>query len=236
MNSLHKNFSKLQNMVMDVGSETNLEDNHNIDHDIYLTSYDLFFLNQIKHMRLILPWFILTFGLVGNISILMIFLKKKLTSNGFCFLSLAISDSMALMFMLLRSMLKLQIVSNVSATCKIIKYIYHVSLQISSWCLVLLTIDRLIAVCFVFKYRSWCKKWHAVKVLIVFVVTIILANIHLLIFVSSSVFKDSNYMKPTTTSSTKKNYHHGIYYGKKNSVRNICLIRTKDDIKLLDIS
>lgn len=216
MNSVYKNLSRMQNL--DPGSETNLEDNHNVDHDIYLTSYDLFYLNQIRLMRIIWPWFILTFGLIGNVFILMIFFKKKFTSNGFCFVALALSDLMALFFMLLRSMLKLQIVSNVSATCKIIKYVYHVSLQISSWCLVLLTIDRLIAVCFVFKYSTWCKKWHAIKVLIAIIITIILVNVHLLVYVSSDVFKDSNYMKPTTTSSTKKNYHHGIYQGKKINI------------------
>lgn len=198
-----------RNMQLHPDSETKLEDNHNTDHSIYLTSYDLYYLNQIKTIRMSLPWIIVTFGLIGNLFILTIFIRKnkKFTSNGFCFCALAISDSCALLFMLMRSMLQLQIVSNVSATCKIIKYIYHVSLQISSWCLVLLTIDRLIAILFIFKYNTWCKKWHAVKFLIAFIVTIILTNLHLLIFVTSGVYKDP--YRTTTTTTTRKVYHHG---------------------------
>lgn len=148
---------------------------------------DLFYIRQIQNMRYSLPWIIIAFGLIGNIFILMIFLKKsrRVSSNGFCFSALAISDSLALIFMLLRSMLKLQIVGNVTVACKFIKFIYHSSLQISSWCLVLLTIDRLIAVVFIFKYNTWSKKFHALKVLIGIILVVLLINSHLLIFVSS---------------------------------------------------
>ena len=87
-----KNYSQfgqqpIQNMLLDQESETNLEDNKNNDHDIFLTSTDLFYLKQIKNIRYTLPWIIITFGLVGNLFILLIFLKKskRFTSNGLCF-------------------------------------------------------------------------------------------------------------------------------------------------------
>jgi hypothetical protein len=213
----------IQNMLLDQEIETNLEDNKNNDHDIFLTSTDLFYLKQIKNIRYSLPWIIITFGLVGNLFILLIFLKKskRFTSNGLCFSALAISDSLALIFMLMRSMLNLQIISNVTAACKIIKFIYHATLQISSWCLVLLTLDRLIAVLFVFKYNNWCKKWHSLKLLIGLVLTILLFNLHFLIYVSSDIYVDKTRVKQTTTTSTKKYYNHGVL---KNSINEIIKI------------
>lgn len=126
-----------------------------------LTDYELNYIYKIRNIRTILPWFIVTLGLIGNIFILIIFIKKKtkrgFSSNAFCFCALAINDTIALIFMLMRSFLKLHILSNLALSCKLVKFIYFTSLQISSWCLVLLTIDRLIAVTFIFKYKKWSK-------------------------------------------------------------------------------
>lgn len=166
------------------------------------SEYDLNYIYKIKSIRRILPWFIITFGLIGNAFILMIFLrkrtKKRFSSNAFCFCALAISDSIALVFMLMRSMLKLHILNNLTLSCKLIKFIYHVSLQISSWCLVLLTLDRLIAVMFIFKYNKWSKKFHVVFILIAIVMSIILINLHLVIFVKSELKQEDIYDYTTT--------------------------------------
>lgn len=50
-----------RNMIFHPDAETNLEDNHNVDHSIYLTSYDMYYLNQIKLIRTILPWIIVSY-------------------------------------------------------------------------------------------------------------------------------------------------------------------------------
>lgn len=141
----------------------NIQDNHDtsLDNHVTIDPEDMFYLTQIRNMRHSMPWVIISLGMLGNLLILATFLKKRRrsTSNGFCFNALAICDILALIFMLLGSLLTMRVVSNRSATCKVIRYFYHVTLQLSSWCLVLLSVDRLIAVCFIFKYRDWCKKW-----------------------------------------------------------------------------
>jgi hypothetical protein len=186
---------KVLNLVID-GNEEDIRDTDSTS--THLTIYDLFYLDQIKNIRSILPWFLIVFGLMGNMLILVVFLKKsrRSTSSGFCFVALAISDSIALIFMLLRSLLNLQILGNVSLACKFIKFIYYSSLQISSWCLVLLTFDRLIAVLFIFRYNTWSKKLHALKLLILIVFVILLINMHLLIFVSSKVRQQDETIYP----------------------------------------
>lgn len=157
------------------------------EHDIF-SIYDLYYYDEIRKIRLSLPWIIITFGLIGNILILVVFMQKlrRRNSNAFCFCALAISDSFALIFMLFRALLKSEILSNLNVTCKLIKYFYHIFLQISSWCLVLLTLDRFIAVIFVFKYQTWCKRLHVVKVFIAILLLILLLNMHLLIFINAT--------------------------------------------------
>ena len=166
-----------------------IEDSSHFGQDDFnsYNKYDRYFDEQIKNMRLSLPWIILTFGLIGNILILLVFSKKlrKRNSNAFCFCMLAISDILALIFMLLRALLKTEILNNLNASCKAIKFLYHFFLQISSWCLVLLTLDRLVAVTFIFKYKTWCKKFHALKVFIGIIILVLILNLHLLIFVNA---------------------------------------------------
>lgn len=152
------------------------------------SSYELEYVYRIRSIRHTLPWFIVSFGLIGNLLIFLIFLKRKkrgFSSNAFCFCVLAISDSMALVFMLLQSMLSLHVLNNLSVACKLIKFIYYSSLQLSSWCLVLLTIDRLIAVLFIFKYKTWNKKYCAPKIFIGLFIIIILLNLHIAIMTES---------------------------------------------------
>ena len=163
-----------------------------------LSPYDIYYLKQIRNIRVSLPWIIFALGLLGNIFILFIFLRKSRlrSSNGICFSALAISDSIALVFMLLRSLLKLQVVGNVSVACKFIKFIYYASLQVSSWCLVILTIDRLIAVVFIFKYNNWSKKFYALKLLIATIITILILNSHLLIFLGARKIKNQSSFNP----------------------------------------
>ncbi len=150
--------------------------------------------------------------MIGNVFILSIFLKKsrRLTSNAFCFNALAISDILALIFMLMSSMLNLKIVAHRAVTCKLIKYLYNISLQTSSWCLVLLTIDRLIAVCYVFKYQTWCKRWYAMKLLFGIVAFILIVNMHLLIFVDAGVYNvltETNGLTTTASSVISTSVH-----------------------------
>lgn len=164
----------------------NYDDPHSYN---IITPGDFHYMEQINNVRLIMPWVIFTIGLIGNSLILIIFLRRSalryFNSNAFCFCALAISDLCALIFMVCRSLLTSQLIGNVAASCKIIKYIYYSSLQISAWCLVLLTIDRLIAVMFIFKYMNWSKKWHSIKLLIAFIISILLINLHILIFVTA---------------------------------------------------
>jgi hypothetical protein len=149
--------------------------------------YDRYYDEKIKNIRLVVPWLIVIFGLFGNIMIIIIFSKKlrRSSSHAFCFIALAISDSLALIFMLLRALLKTEILNNLNASCKAIKFLYHYFLQTSSWCLVLLTLDRFIAVCFIFKYKNWCKKFHVLKIFIFIIIIVLCLNVHLLVYVKA---------------------------------------------------
>lgn len=132
----------------------------------------------IRRIRTIVPWVLLGVGLIGNIFILCVFLRRRpvsssssaraahISSNAFCFCALAIADSFALIFMVVRSLMLVDTIHNLALSCKLFKFTYYASLQISSWCLVLLTLDRLIAVAFVFKYQTWSKQFLARKILV----------------------------------------------------------------------
>lgn len=135
----------------------------------------------IRRIRTVVPWVLLGLGLVGNLFILSVFLRKKsghkasrISSNAFCFCALAIADSFALIFMVVRSLMMVETIKNLVISCKLFKFTYYASLQISSWCLVLLTIDRLIAVAFVFKYQQWSKQHWTRKLLIGIVISIVI--------------------------------------------------------------
>lgn len=155
---------------MSLGSKKwkSLQENHDMsmNNQIVIDPVDIYYIQHIKNVRSVFPWIIISLGFLGNFLILLIFLRKKRrkTSNGMCFIALAVSDVLALFFMLLGSLLNLKIVGDRAATCKVIRFFYHFSLQLSSWCLVLLTIDRLIAVCFIFHYNTWCKKWYYILI------------------------------------------------------------------------
>ncbi|RNA34640.1 G-coupled receptor -like protein [Brachionus plicatilis] len=189
------------------------------------SSNELEYVYRIRSIRHTLPWFIVSFGLIGNFFIIFIFLNRKkrgFSSNAFCFCALAITDSMALIFMLLQSMLSLNVVSNLSVACKLIKFIYYSSLQLSSWCLVLLTIDRLIAVLFIFKYKSWNKKFWAPKILIGIIVCIILLNLHIAIMTESQIKKKDIYDLITT----KKPSNFRLASFKEDKPKLICSVNS----------
>lgn len=159
------------------------------------TSDDLYYMGKIRSIRTVLPWILLSFGLVGNALIILVFAfaskrtksRPRLSSNGFCFVALAISDSLALIFMVARSLLTLNVIQNFIVACKLIKFFYHITLQISSWSLMLLTLDRLIAVVFIFKYDGWSRRNVPLKLFIGICALIVLINSHLPIFVTSQV-------------------------------------------------
>ncbi len=91
------------------------------------TDSDFAYMHHIDQLRRVMPGIITSFGLLGNLLILVIFLRQsarhRFNSNSLCFCVLAIADSCALIFMLMRSLLTLQMIGNVAASCKIIKYV-----------------------------------------------------------------------------------------------------------------
>ena len=181
------NLTHFQNM------QKNIQQNHELSDELslFIEQEDIYYLQELKNVRMTMPWIIISLGIIGNLFILMIFLKKskRATSNGFCFNALAISDTAALIFMLLSSLLNLKVVAHRTISCKLIKYFYFISLQASSWSLVVLSLDRVIAVCFVFKYHTWCKKRLAPKLLLFIFAIILCANLHLLVFVEADVYQ-----------------------------------------------
>jgi hypothetical protein len=157
-----------------------------------MEAVDIDYLRKLQVLRSIVPYIILIFGILGNMGILWVFIRKRLRSKSmssynFCFCALAIADTAALILMFTRAMINLQVVTNMSLSCKLVKFFYYTCLEISSWTLVLLTLDRIIAVFFVFKYDYWSKKRYAVILFFSLVGIIIAANSHLLVFVGSGV-------------------------------------------------
>ena len=181
-----------------------------------LTQTDFDYLKSIQAIRSILPWIIFSVGILGNFLILCIFIRKRgkrrtISSNGFCFCALAITDTLALILMVMSSLLNVQIVTNFDITCRLIKYTYYVFLELSSWSLVLLTVDRFIAVVFLFKYDYWSKKLTAIKIFIGLAILLMLLNLHLLFYVGTDLKAEIDFTVLNTKDQTSRKPNKPLY-------------------------
>ena len=116
----------------------------------------------------VIPPIIITFGTVGNILTVIVMIRqklKRLSSTAMYLMALAVSDTLVLFSGPLRNWIK-----NISDTdvryltdsgCKAQLYITYVSIHLSSWLLVAVTMERVFSVVIPHKVKIFCTPKNA---------------------------------------------------------------------------
>ncbi|XP_064624609.1 G-protein coupled receptor 183-A-like [Lineus longissimus] len=136
----------------------------------------------ILFIHIILPPIIIVVGIIGNVLSFLILRKPKYADQSTCFYMriLAISDTTELLFLNLQRymwwLFTHFFLENGHWFCKEYMYFFHVTLTNSHWILVLMTIDRFIAVVFPFRSLTMCTTVRAKKALAALVMISLTVN------------------------------------------------------------
>ncbi|XP_045159566.2 cysteinyl leukotriene receptor 2-like [Mercenaria mercenaria] len=133
----------------------------------------------------IVPPIIISIGTVGNILTVIILLRymRKISSTAVFLLTLAISDTLFLLNAPLRRWIiviwdkDVRYISELG--CKFSVYLTYSSLQLSSWILVAVTVERFICVVWPHRVRLGCTRKSATGVVAVLILIIFGSNAHI---------------------------------------------------------
>jgi hypothetical protein len=160
----------------------NLTNNIKKPNTSYLDDYE----SVEYHIWTIFPPILLVLGTVGNSLTIIIYLRTPLrkTALSVYAITLAVSDTIALYIGLLQTWLLYVFEEGVrtsSLLCKFNSWMIFTSLQVSTWIISAVTIERVAVVWFPFRYRKKVEgRKHAVIIVILICVFIILLNSHFL--------------------------------------------------------
>ena len=124
-------------------------------------------LNELKLMKVAIalwtyvPPIIITVGVIGNSLAVLVLSRKKVRKNATVvfLISLAFSDTSVLLSLLLENWLRvalnIRLLDLSAAGCKIHQYFVHFAGHMAAWILVLVSVERLIAVYFPMRHKLW---------------------------------------------------------------------------------
>ncbi|XP_060588697.1 lysophosphatidic acid receptor 6-like [Ruditapes philippinarum] len=153
----------------------------------------------------IVPPIIISVGLIGNILTLIILLRhgRKLSSTAVFLLTLTISDTLFLLNAPLRHWILAmwdEDVRHISEIgCKFSVYLTYSSLQLSSWVLVAVTVERFICVVWPHRVRLGCTPRSSVIMVIILSFVIFGGNTHILYGYGRSdllIFRNRGFCEP----------------------------------------
>ncbi|XP_033749286.1 growth hormone secretagogue receptor type 1-like [Pecten maximus] len=130
---------------------------------------------------------LLVLGTVTGVINLMVLTRRKIRKNSSAmfFIALAVADLIVLHTGLTRQWLiysfDLDIRMKNNFLCKTNYFIVYLSLQMSSWTLVLITIERMIVVQFPYKAKVLCTRTRALSAILFIFLVLFLVNMHSLI-------------------------------------------------------
>lgn len=136
--------------------------------------------------RLVCP-ILLVLGTATGIINLIVLARKKIRKNpsAMFFTALAIADLVVLHTGLTRQWMIYNFDVDIRLTnnflCKTNYFVVYLSLQMSSWTLVLITIERMVIVQFPHKARVFCTRPRALKAILLVFIVLVLVNMHSLI-------------------------------------------------------
>ncbi|XP_064625080.1 thyrotropin-releasing hormone receptor-like [Lineus longissimus] len=138
---------------------SNESDHEGHCHDSLIGDQRIHFLHSsTEYMQLYLPPILVILGVPGNILSILVMSRYRDKSIGFFMLALAACDT----HLLLVPTICMFVVQNFptyinqNILCKIFLFTAYAGFEWSNWTLVLMTVDRMVAVCFVFKAQSIC--------------------------------------------------------------------------------
>ncbi len=106
---------------------------------------------------------IILLGTIGNILAFLVLMRKRMrtTSVNYYLACLACADTVVLYTSGFKTWLRVvtgfEMLHVSNAGCKTVTFVFMVALHASAWLIVLLTLDRFLAVLFPFKASSWCS-------------------------------------------------------------------------------
>ncbi|ELU18805.1 hypothetical protein CAPTEDRAFT_210273 [Capitella teleta] len=147
-------------------------------------------------VQLIVSPFLVVIGTTGNTLSFLVLLRRRMRATAMYnfLLVLAVADTCVLWFSCLRSWVRTLTgfeVLHVSATsCKLLTFLFLTSTYLSSWLIVLLTLDRFLAIWFPLEIQS---KWSICQARLAAVALIILASLtNLHVFWTFGIYELSN--------------------------------------------
>ncbi|KAH3896829.1 somatostatin receptor type 4-like [Dreissena polymorpha] len=162
----------------------------------------------------VIPPILISIGTIGNAMTVFVLLRqKKMTSTAMFLLALALSDTFILCSGLLQSWVShtwdIDVFSLSSPGCKALHYLCYCSIHLSSWLIVVVTLERTACVLFPHKVRLGCSPRNAVLIIVTIVLAVFGINIILLVIVDVN-----EYTGWECSPSTKDNYDLFYYvYG-----------------------
>lgn len=140
--------------------------------------------SDYKFVWIYISPFILLFGMIGNVLILIVIRRRPLTgsSTTVYLFAMATSDSAALILRVVPEFSKASGLVDFSElsqwTCKAEKFSFYSASDVAIWILVAFTADRLVAVGFPLNKRQFCTSRKAVAVCVLIVIIAIGKNAH----------------------------------------------------------
>ncbi|KAH3730680.1 galanin receptor 2a-like [Dreissena polymorpha] len=134
----------------------------------------------------VIPSFLISIGTIGNAMTIFVLLRqKKMTSTAMFLFALALSDTFVLFSAVLPDLVlhtwgvDIKMLSNPG--CKAIAYLTFCSIQLSSWLIVAVTLERTACVLFPHKVRLGCSPRNAVLIIVTIVLAVFGINIIILV-------------------------------------------------------
>ncbi|KAH3698434.1 psychosine receptor-like [Dreissena polymorpha] len=137
---------------------------------------------------MVIPPILISIGTIGNaMTILVLLRQKKMTTTAVFLFALALSDTLVLFSALLPDWvlytwdIDIKMLSNPG--CKAIVYLSYCSIHLSSWLIVVVTLERTACVLFPHKVRLGCSPRNAVLIIVTIVLAVFGINIILLVII-----------------------------------------------------
>ena len=170
--------------LQDAGEDTNLNvTSERSNRSLSSTGY-VEYMMVIYIIKYIMPLIVLS-GITGNIISFLVLIRRRMrhTVVYFYLALLAIADTGVLMLSALKTWIRVlsgfELLHVSDFGCKTIMFLFLISMHMSAWLLVAMTIDRLIAVTFPLKTSAWCTTKRAVYTSISLLFACILLNSHI---------------------------------------------------------
>ncbi|CAF0923892.1 unnamed protein product [Rotaria sp. Silwood1] len=180
---LHNNLSLTLESILSTWNKT----------DLFLSSEEsiILYRHPLLYGVAIYALLLIIVGTIGNVLTIIILIRPNLRQHTTMryFIAVAVADlcslyswNLNLFYKHLINLYQNDIEDASIMSCRLVSFIGFVSLQLSSWYLALVSVDRCLSIYFLFWRRQFGRASHSIYIILSITIIIIFLNIHLLFF------------------------------------------------------